>query len=236
MPLDENDDDEELLGEDAFVKELREFDATASDLEKDLVKSIGMGKWGYLPQEFPHHIGAAAALSLVRVSGTFNHNGESFRNHVFVAKKEKYEPVSSFSALSALKVPKTEINRKPDNIGLDRDEIAKKSAQLAKFFSNKKTLYFKRTPKVNEAIGIFAAYQGEGMALDQALDKVQTKQTLKRAGQIVRLINKEQKSKGSLSSEVVETIEAFIKHMATFEAIGITLEKDSIQGVLYFAG
>ena len=236
MPLDENDDDEELLGEDAFVKELREFDATASDLEKDLVKSIGMGKWGYLPQEFPHHIGAAAALSLVRVSGTFNHNGESFRNHVFVAKKDKYEPVSSFSALSALKVPKTEINRKPDNIGLDRDEIAKKSAQLAKFFSNKKTLYFKRTPKVNEAIGIFAAYQGEGMALDQALDKVQTKQTLKRAGQIVRLINKEQKSKGSLSSEVVETIEAFIKHMATFEAIGITLEKDSIQGVLYFAG
>jgi ERCC4-related helicase len=236
MPLDENDDDEDLLGEDTFVKELREFDATASEQEKELVKSIGIGKWGYLPQQFPQFIGSASALALVRVSGTYNHNEESFRNHVFVAKKEKFEPVSNFSALSALRVSKAETARIHDTIGLDRDEIAKKSFQLAKFFTNKKTLYFKRTPKVNEAIGIFAGYQAPDLALDQAFDKVQTKQTLKRAGQIVRLINKEQKSKGSLSADVVQSVEGFIKHMATFEAIGITLDKDSIQGVLYFAG
>ena len=236
MPLIENDDDDDLLGEDAFVKELREFDATASEYEKELVKNIGLGKWGYLPQHFPQYIGSAAALALVRVSGSYNHNGESFRNHVFVAKKEKFEPVSSFSALSALRVSKAEVSKRLDTIGLNRDDIATKSSQLAKFFSKKKAQYYKQTTKVKEAIETFFPYQSSDLGLAQALDKVQTKQTLKRAGQIVRLINKEQKSQGSLGSDVVETVEGFIAHMAKFEEIGVTLDKDSIQGVLYFAG
>jgi hypothetical protein len=173
---------------------------------------------------------------LVRVSGTYNHSGESFRNHVFVAKKEKFEPVSSFSALSALRVSKTETARKRDAIGLDRDDITKKSSQLAKYFATKKIEYFKPTAKVREAIETFFPYQSPEMSLDHALDKVQTKQSFKRAGQIVRLINKEQKMKGSLGADAVETVIGFITYMSKFEEIGVTLNKDSIQGVLYFAG
>lgn len=235
MVLDENDDDEDFLAEDAFIKELREFDATASETDKELVESIGTGKWGYLPQNFSQHIGPVAALSLVRVAGAYSHNGEKFKSHVFVVRKEKSEPVSNFDALSALRVTKTEIERKTDKIGLDRELIAKKAYQLAQIFAKRTPIYYKRTLKVNEAIGIFAQYQSPGMMLDLAIDKVQTKQTLKRAGQIVRLINKEQKAKGALNSEVVDTVNTFINHMANFEKVGISVDKDSIQGVLHFA-
>lgn len=235
MVLDENDDDEDFLAEDSFVKELREFDATASETDKDLVKSIGTGKWGYLPQHFPQHIGPVAALSLVRVAGTYNHNAEKFKSHVFVARKEKSEPVSNFDALSALRVTKTELERRVDHIGLDRELIAKKAFQLAQIFAKRTPIYYKRTLKVNEAIGIFSQYQSPDMLLDLAIDKVQTKQTLKRAGQIVRLINKEQKANNALNPDVVATVNSFITHMAKFEKVGVTLDKDSIQGVLHFA-
>lgn len=233
--LDQEDDEAELLGEDEFVRELREFDANASDDEKNLVKNIGMGKWGYLPAHYPQFIKAAQALALVRVGGTFNHNGESFRNHVFIRKAEHFSPISSFSALSALRVSKNASDTRTDKISIDRDEVIRKANQLAKHHAAKPPLYFKRTPKVNEAIGIFAKYKQPGMDLDLALDKVQTKQTLKRAGQIVRLINKENKAESMLSEATIATVEAFINHMSKFDAVGITLDKNSIQGVLYFA-
>lgn len=233
--LDGNDDDAELLGEDEFVKDLREFDATASPQEKDLVLNIGLGKWGYLPAHYPQFIKAVEALALVRVGGTFKHNGESFRNHVFIRKADHYAPISSFSALSALRVPKTALEQKPDLVALNRDEIAKKTNQLATFHAAKTPLYFKRTPKVNLAISTFEPYRKPEMAFDLALDKVQTKQTLKRAGQLVRLINKDYKNQGSITETTVAAVEAFILHMGKFDSVGIAVDKNSVRGVLYFA-
>lgn len=234
--LDVDDDDSELLGEDEFVMELRDFDSNASDTDMQLVRSIGEGKWGYLPPHFPQFLkGGVEALALVRVGGTFNHNGETFRNHVFIRKGEHFAPVTSFNALSALRVPKTAKETKPDKIALDRDVIIRKSNQLAKHHAAKVPLYFKRTPKVNEAIGIYSAYKKPGLDLDLALDKVQTKQTLKRAGQIVRLINKEQKTSSALSETTLLNVESFIQHMNKFDSVGVTLDANSVRGVLYFA-
>jgi hypothetical protein len=200
-----------------------------------LVLSIGLGKWGYLPPHYPQFIKAVEALALVRVGGTFKHNGESFRNHVFIRKADQYAPISSFSALSALRVPKTVLSQRPDSVVLNRDEIAKKTNQLATFHAGKTPLYFKRTPKVNQAIATFELYRKPELALDLALDKVQNKQTLKRAGQLVRLVNKEFKNQGLLSETTVATVEAFIMHMSKFDAVGITVDKNSVRGVMYFA-
>jgi ERCC4-related helicase len=233
--LDSEDDDAELLGEDEFVKDLREFDSEASDSEKELVSNISAGKWGYLPSGFSQHIQAASALALVKIEGKFKHNSESFTSHLFVRKIDQYAPVENFLALSAIRVPKTDTVRRPDTIALERNEIRKKVVQLAKLQATKQPLYFKRTPKVNEAIGTFSKYRVEGIDLDLALDKVQTKQTLKRAKQIVKLINRDQKVSGSLSQEVISTVVAFVQQMRKFENVGIDLSSTSTEGVIYFA-
>lgn len=233
--LDSEDDDAELLGEDEFVKDLREFDSTASESDKELVLNIGLGKWGYLPSGYSEHIQAASALALVKIAGTFKHNSESFTNHMFVRKIEQYAPVENFAALSAIRAPKTETSRRPDAIALDRSEIRKKVLQLAKLQGAKQPLYFKRTPKVNEAIGTFSKYAIAGMDLDIALDKVQTKQTLKRAKQIVKLVNRDQKVSGSLSQDAINTVMAFVQHMKKFDSVGIDLSSTTTEGVLYFA-
>jgi ERCC4-related helicase len=234
--LDQNDDDVELLGEDEFVKDMREFDSTASQLEKDLVSNIGIGKWGYLPNGFSNHIQSAVALALVRVEGKYKHNSQVFTSHLFVRKIDQYAPVENFAALSALRVPPSMTERKPDLISLNRSEIRTKALQLAKLHAGKKPVYFKRTPKVSEAITIFSSQGNQEMYLDLALDKVQTKQTLKRAKQIVKLINREYGAIGHLTKETIGTVEGFIKHMSTFDDIELEVRRDSLEGVLYFAG
>jgi ERCC4-related helicase len=231
--LDQNDDDVELLGEDEFVKDLREFDSTATNLEKELVAKIGIGKWGYLPTASSQYIQDVVALALVRVEGKFKHNGEGFRSHIFVRKIEQFAPVENYAALSALRVDKTQAERRPDTISLDREEIRKKVIQLAKINSTKQPTYFKRTPKVKDAISIFSNYKNPGMDFDLALDKVQTKQTLKRAKYLVKLINKEYASHGGLTEPTIKLVEAFISQMSKFEKVGVI--PGEIEGLLYFA-
>jgi hypothetical protein len=231
--MDQNDDDDELLGEDEFVRDLREFHSTATDFEKDFVSQIGSGKWGYLPSGYEQYIQDVVALALVRVEGKFKHNGENFRSHLFVRKIDQYAPVESYAALSALRVDKSKTERRADMISLDRDEIRRKVVQLAKINSTRQPSYYKRTPKVNEAIAIFANYKAVGMDFDLALDKVQTKQTLKRAKYLVKLINKEHANQGTLSQPTIKVVESFINQMNKLETVGVI--PGEIEGVLYFA-
>jgi ERCC4-related helicase len=231
----DKDDDAELLGEDEFVRDLREFDATASQEDRDIVQSIGEGKWGYLPGHAVDVLKASTvALALIRVTGRFNHNNESFKANVFIRRGEQYAPVTNFTALTALRVERQNSIPRQDLIRIDREEVRKKSNQLAKHHAGKISLYFKRTPKVNAAIGIYSQHQVVGSELDQAFDKVQTKQTLKRASQIVRLINKDHKILGTLSESTINAVERFIEHMKEYQTLGVTLAPDSIRGVLYF--
>jgi hypothetical protein len=233
--INQDDDDDELLGEDQFVKDLREFHSSASQLEKDLVSSIGVGKWGYLPTGFSQHIQSAEALALVRVEGKLKQNSQDFTSHIFIRKIQQYSPVENFAALSALRVANVNTDRRLDLITLDRVEIKKKVIQLAKLHASKQVVFIKRTPKVIQAIGAFSKYKFEGVGLDLALDKVQTIQSLKRAKQIIKLVNREVALKGILSSEVVDTVQSFIKQMMSLEDPGYIFESGSIEGVVYFA-
>ena len=231
--IDQNDDDVELLGEDEFVRDLREFDSTATELDKELVSKIGLGKWGYLPHGFTQYIQDVVALALVRVEGKFKHNGEHFISHLFIRKIDQFAPVENYAALSALRVDKSQLERRSDTISLDRGEIKRKVVQLAKINSTRQPTYFKRTPKVNDAIAIFSKYKTTGLDFDLALDKVQTKQTLKRAKYLVKLINKEQAAQGGLSQPTLRLVESFIHQMNKFETVGVI--PGEIEGVLYFA-
>jgi hypothetical protein len=169
------------------------------------------------------------------VEGKYKHNSQVFTSHLFVRKIDQYAPVENFAALSAIRVPNSKTERRPDLISLNRSEIRIKALQLAKLHAGKQPVYFKRTPKVSEAISIFSSQVKNEFYLDLALDKVQTKQTLKRAKQIVKLINREYAMFGLLTKQTLGTVEGFIRHMSSFDDIELEVRSDSLEGVLYFA-
>ena len=228
------DDDQELLGEDEFVRDLRKFDATASEFDRKTVESIGLGKWGYIPPGFSAHIHNSTILALARIEGRFRHNNEKFRSHIFIRKADRYSPVENFAALSALRVGPEDSQRHLDQIDVNRSDVSTKVAQLAKLHVASRPTSFRQTPKVRDAISIYSKHKGTAEGLDTALDRVQTRQALKRAKQIIRLINSSASSSGGLSKEAIDTVASFISQMMKQGQIGVEVNEDGVQGVLYF--
>ena len=99
---------------------------------------ISEGKWGYLPAHGQATIGRVDSLNLVRIQGKYEQTAKEFKNYLFVKSSDTFGVVETVKALQAIRAPKTAISRVTDNILLDRDEIAKKSRQVAKIQAKKK--------------------------------------------------------------------------------------------------
>jgi ERCC4-related helicase len=227
-------DDDTLLTEDEFINDLRKFDETASPEIKRRVKNISLGKWGYAPAVATSHIGEFKALSLVKIQGLLKHSGQGFTNYLFVRASDTFGVVETYKALSALRVAESANQRVKDTITLDRDDIAKKSIARAKIDAKKNKSFFPFTFTVNRALDAVHRSKPE-MQFAEALKKIQTIQTKKRAHKIIKAINKELKLQEELSENMLAEVEVFIQYMDKFEVPKVLLEEDAVQGVLYFA-
>ena len=227
-------DNDVLITEDEFINDLRYFEENATSQDKRRVKNISMGKWGYAPSTALAHVGEFKALALIRIQGAFQHSGQKFTNHLFVRAGEAFGVIETYKALSGLRVAATENAKIRDTISLDREEIAKKSVARAKIDAKKNKSFFPFTFTVNRALDAIHGSNPE-LQLSEALRKIQTIQTKKRASKIIKAINKEIKSQSSLSPEMLSEVENFILYMGKFAVPKVTLEDDSVQGVLYFA-
>jgi hypothetical protein len=228
------DEDEVLLTEDEFVNDLRKFDSTATALQKNRVQRIGVGKWGVAPSAAKTHLGTFSALALMRIRGVLSHSGKEFRNNVFIKADEFFGPVENYKALAALRVQPDDGALVKDQIKMDRSDIARKSIARARADAKKNKKFFPFTPSVHRALDELYRYKPE-LQLTDALNRVQTIQTKKRANRLVMLINSSVKQHGHLTQEVIDQVENFITYMSKFEIPKIKLADESILGVLYFA-
>lgn len=228
------DDDSEMLSEDEFVIDLREFEANASESDRRLVKMIGEGKWGYLPTHGLTTLGNVNSLSLVRIQGQYEQTSKEFKNYLFVKSHETFGVVETFKALQALKVPKTALQQVSDTIHLDRDEIAKKARQVAKIQAKKKVSFFRFTPTVNLALDRVLAVRPD-LNFVNALQRVHTVQAEKRGRRLVRAVNASHQKSGSLSPMTIADVEAFIQWMSKYEVPTPIFDEQGIRGVLHFA-
>lgn len=228
------DDDPEMLSEDEFVLDLRDFDATASEADRRLVSMISQGKWGYLPNDSQNAIGKVSSLSLIRIQGKYEQTNKEFKNYLFVKSLETFGVVETFKALRAIKAPKTEIQRVPDNIHLDRDEIAKKARQVARVHAKRKVSFFRVTPTVDVALDRVAAVRPD-LNFVNALQRVHTVQAEKRGRKLVRAVNGGFQKFGVLSPALLADVEAFIQSMSQYEVPTPVFDDQAIRGVLHFA-
>ena len=228
------DDDSEMLSEDEFVLDLRDFDANASESDRRLVSMISEGKWGYLPAHGQATIGRVESLNLVRIQGKYEQTAKEFKNYLFVKSSDTFGVVETVKALQAIRAPKTAISRVTDNILLDRDEIAKKSRQVAKIQAKKKVSFFRFTPTVNLALDRVLAVRPD-LNLVDALQRVHTVQAEKRGRKLVRAINAGFQKFGVLNTSVVTDVESFVQWMSKYEVPTPIFDDQSIRGVLHFA-
>jgi len=223
-----------LITEDEFINDLRSFDQNASPEVKKRVKAISIGKWGYAPAHAVAQLGDFKSLALIRIQGLLQHSGQRFTNHLFVRFGDAFGVIETYKALSGLRVAASENLRVRDTITLNREEIAKKSIARARIDAKKNKSFFPFTFTVNKALdGVHKA--NPEIQLSEALSKVQTVQTKKRATKIIKAINRELKAQGLPSPEMLSEVENFVLYMGRFVVPKVTLEDDSVQGVLYFA-
>jgi hypothetical protein len=228
------DDDAEMLSEDEFVLDLREFEANASEADRRLVSMISEGKWGYLPNHGQSTLGRIDSLTLVRIQGQYEQTSKEFKNYLFVKSSETFGVVETFRALQAIRVPKTEIARVTDNIRLDRDDISKKSRQVAIIQAKKKVSFFRFTPTVNLALDRVHAIRPD-LNFNNALQRIHTVQAEKRGRKLVRAVNAGFQNSGLISPILIADVEAFIQWMSKYEVPKPIFDDQSIRGVLHFA-
>jgi superfamily II DNA/RNA helicase len=227
------DDDQSLLSEDEFILDLREFERSASEEERELVSRIPSGKWGRMTPEGSSKLDSAIALSLVKVVGTVVGLEQKFENHIFVSTTDSVGAVETMDALSALRVPKNVNTFEADTINLQRNKIAQRATQVARAHARNTPTFFRLTPSVTRILDTFKAQAPEA-DLHEALKKITTKQESKRARALIERGNRDIKGSGILAEVTVAELIEFARQMEKKILPQKEISATGVVGVLHF--
>lgn len=227
------DDDRDLLSEDEFILDLRDFERNATQEDRNELARIPLGKWGDLSPEGSARLDGANALGLIRVTGEVIGYEQEFINHIFVSATDSYGAVETMDALSAIRVePHGSLPRK-DNISVERNTIVTRAQQVAKTHARTTPSYFRVTPTVTKILDVLK-HQSPEVDFHDALLKITTKQEHKKARALVLRGNRDIKESGVLLPQTVEELTAFAIHSASKPAPKKQIFEEGITGVLYF--
>jgi len=224
------DDDKDLLSEDEFIRDLRAFDASASEMEKQMVLGIPQGKWGYIPADALLSEDLLA-LGLVRVSGSSGSKSSQFVNSVFVSVTNSYRPIETMEALHLIRASPETSSRIEDKISLDRRTIQSRVTKIAEKHARSLPTHFRITASPARVLDKLVQVAPE-LGLRAALNRIDTKSELKVASKLFRRAGRELKDKG-LSSE---TIDGFQRLTLRLESQPVpTKTPQQTAGVIFFA-
>lgn len=228
-------DEEDLLSEDEFLLDLRAFERTATDEQKENLKLIPKGKWGYLPDHSQGVIGEVRALALIRITGHDLGSAEKFVNHIFVSTTESWGPIETIQALRALRVPSSAVGQRADRIALDRGLVAKRSIQVAKSHVKDNGSPVRVTPSITRALDEINRTAPE-IDFYSSLLRVATKSELKKAKQLIETINKDLKQAGVVLEPSLSAVREFCERMAKAQTPAREVSTSGAEAVLFYAG
>jgi superfamily II DNA/RNA helicase len=227
------DDDSDLLSEDEFISDLRQFERTASADEKSAVMSIPEGKWGLLSRDGAAALGNAQALSLVRVTGRTNASAQDFISHIFVSTTDSVGAVETIEALRSIRAGVSESAKTSDDINLPRARVAKRALQVAVTHTKTVPSFFRLTPSITRVLD--ALKQASPLTeLHEGLRKVSTKQESKRAKSLTDRGNRDLKQMGRLATETISHLEDFAQQMALKPKLEKFVLESGVTGGLHF--
>jgi superfamily II DNA or RNA helicase len=224
------DDDKDLLSEDEFIRDLRQFEKEATNEEKRLVDKIPNGKWGYLPAQsvVPKNL---QALGLIKVSGSSGLEGTKFENSIFVSVTDTLQPMETMEALHLIRASADAKSRRVDQINLDRPTIQSRARKIAEKHSRTTPTHFKVTASPAKVLDkLFEVVPT--LAVRAALNRIRSKSELRIANRLFRQAARELKN-SHLQTETLDDFRVFTSKLESMPMPTKTPELTS--GVLYFA-
>jgi superfamily II DNA/RNA helicase len=231
--LKELDDDKDLMSEDEFVMDLREFERSATSFELAELGRIPEGKWGKLTIDAASKLENAAALSLVRIQGIMHGTDQRFENHIFVTTTDSVGPVETMDALAAIRTNRIQSTSTQDGLNHNRASIARRAEQVAKAHARTTPTYFRLTPTATRVLDAMKQ-QSPATDLHEALRKVTTKQDSKRAKALVDRANRDLKTEGVIAPGTASEFESLATSLLRKEVPVKTFGEDGVKGVLHF--
>ncbi len=231
--LKELDDDKDLMSEDEFVMDLRDFEKSATVEELTELGRIPEGKWGQLTGEAASKLDNAVALSLVRIQGTMSGTEQPFVNHIFVSTTDSVGPVETMDALSALRTGRGQVASSQDGLNHNRTSIANRATQVAKAHSRSTPTFFRLTPTATRVLDAMKQ-QSPATDLHESLRKVTTKQESKKAKALVDRANRDLKSSGVIGEGTIAEFDRLAHSLLKKELPVKSIAEDGVKGVLHF--
>lgn len=231
--LEKLDDDGDLLSEDEFILDLRNFEKNATQSERLELAKIPIGKWGRLAPGGAAKLDGAEALALIRVTGQIQESGEEFETQIFVSATDSYGAVETMDALGAIRVERDASEPSIDRITRDRTKFVGRAIQVAKTHARSSPSYFRITPMVTRVLDAFK-HQAPEQDLHEAFLKITTKQEHKKARALVLRGNRDIKQSGALMPQTVSGLVTFTEQSASKSVPTKRIADDGVLGVLYF--
>ena len=231
--LQELDDDGVLLSEDEFVLDLRHFERSATEEDRQELSRIPLGKWGSLNHAGSEQLDGASALGLIRVTGDVIGSEGEFTNHIFVTATESYGAVEHIDALTAIRARPDQSTPLRDTISVDRNMIVTRSKQVAATHVRSTPSYFRITPTTIKVLDALKE-KSPDVNLHDALLKITTKQEHKKARSLILRGSRDIKESGHLLPAIVEEMAAWSKNFGAKETPQKQILEEDIKGVLFF--
>lgn len=224
------DDDKDLLSEDEFIRDLRTFERDASEEEKQFVRTIPAGKWGYIPNQ-ANTMKNLQALGLIKITGTSGTDGNQFENSIFVSATDTFQAMETMDALHLIRATANSTSRLEDKINLDRATIQNRMKTIAKKHARTLPTHFKITASLAQVLDKLVEVAPE-LDVRAALHRIIAKPELRWANRLFRQARRELKS----DHITTETIEGFAALTAKLESQPVpTKTPEKADGVVFFA-
>ena len=177
-------DDTDFLTEDEYIFELRSFLKNSTEKEKDTIKNIALGKWGYLPEVKRIQVDTPDVIGLTQTMIREDEKKDLYPVDIFVeyqALDGKVSVLDTIDALTHIKTTPEDSKRAVDVIKTNKDRsfIKKLMESQAVEEATSETLVFKRTPSVEIILDSVAKYLPD-LQLSSALTRIDSKLELKK--------------------------------------------------------
>lgn len=228
------DDNEQLLGINEYVHDLRYFLDNASQQNKLRVKNIPLGKWGYMPCKDSKQ---PTAMALICIKGKIRETNNDFKNHIFIEiipskGGVRTSVLETLKALFYLRTNAADNRSYPDHINYDRAKVKRYTLSQAKIQAVTDESIFKPTKSQMEVLNRLRVDE-PSILLASKLKLIATKQDETAIKILFREASQQLKRYKYLNPNIIAGFKDFEAKLDTYTQS--SKELTDAQGVLFYA-
>lgn len=230
-------DDTGFLTEDEYIFELRSFLKNSAEKEKETIKNISTGKWGYLPETKRTQVDTPDVMGLTQTIISEDDKKIVYPVDIFVEYQNldgKVGILDTIEALTHIKTTPEDSKRVVDAIKTNKDRsfIKKLMERQAVEEATSETLVFKRTRSKESILDNVSKYLPD-LQLSSALARIDSKLELKKIRKLFSDAEEDIKNHEQLRPITLDRFTALVKELTKEKKAEKAV--DDINTLLFYA-